>query len=186
MDAAVPWSFQFLLALKEFQILQGHDWSKRYYPSTNKSTVEGPGNVHGRNFRITALPAECCLVKQGMCCYFFLSGGCWTALLKFIFPSEVPVGSMWSYSPIPQYSFHPVAPWPGTKNRSSTFHRQLAKASGMQLEIRWNLGRRQVSWKCCHHSWELCLGDWLVFRREWDTHKQMRYQQMINSLLSGS
>eukprot|EP00435_Cladocopium_sp_Y103_P056401 s320_g19.t1 len=63
------------LVAREFQILQGNDWSKRYYPS-NKSTVEGPGNVHGRNFRITALPAEC-----------------------------------------------------------------------MQLEIHWNLGRRQVSWK---------------------------------------
>jgi hypothetical protein len=180
MDAAVPWSFQFLLALKEFQILQGHDWSKRYYPSTNKSTVEGPGNVHGRNFRITALPAECCLVKQGMCCYFFWAEGAELLCWNLFFPAKSLLVLCEATVPFPNPHF---TPWHrglhGTKNRSSTFHRQLAKASGMQLEIRWNLGRRQVSWKCCHHSWELCLGDWLVFRREWDTHKQMRYQQMM-------
>ena len=44
---------------EEFQILQGQDWTARYYPTARGEGVEGPGNVHGRNFRVTALPANC-------------------------------------------------------------------------------------------------------------------------------
>ena len=44
---------------EEFQILQGQDWTARYYPTAKGEGVEGPGNLHGRNFRITALPSDC-------------------------------------------------------------------------------------------------------------------------------
>ncbi|CAE7394743.1 SKI2 [Symbiodinium sp. CCMP2456] len=45
--------------LEEFQILQGQDWAARYYPTARGEGVEGPGNAHGRNFRVTPLPADC-------------------------------------------------------------------------------------------------------------------------------
>ena len=44
---------------EEFQILQGFDWTSRYYPTARGEGVEGPGNAHGRNFRVHALPSEC-------------------------------------------------------------------------------------------------------------------------------
>ncbi|CAE7042183.1 ppsB [Symbiodinium sp. CCMP2592] len=44
---------------REFQILQGQDWAARYYPTARGEGVEGPGNAHGRNFRVTSLPSDC-------------------------------------------------------------------------------------------------------------------------------
>ena len=39
--------------------MQGQDWAARYYPTARGEGVEGPGNAHGRNFRVTPLPSDC-------------------------------------------------------------------------------------------------------------------------------